>query len=1194
MNENYYELRYIETNSVGSGVFSLFDDIEDRRTLLDFIKGNDKIFLLGNPGIGKTTELEHLFECVWEDIDEEQIIPIFINVKTFRLVYRLEELIPTKEWQELPSILFIFDGLDEIGNIQDFISELENFILRYQHLKVKYLISCRTNIYEKYLIEVEYFKVAYLKYLSTNQIKSILKNKYGLFVSHKEIEELESVIQTPFNLDLFANYRIENGNFPSSLDESMELFITSEACRAREKLAKRFSITESQILIDTSKVAFTAELLQRNSITESELYQILGDKGIEIFQELPFVELQESGKEYNFRHKNYQEYFAAKYISQLEDDEIIKIISAEGLDKIKPSLFNTVTFLLNILKGDKFEFLKNWLLKNDIEVLFFADENRLSKDLKNQIFESYYEDQCLDKTFWLTNNGKIKVDVLADFANFDFLVGEIKNKDRLERNRISLVELLPYKNVTDAELGVIKSLLMELICDENAFFQSEILRAIKVSELYKKDQIFWGKIFEVVKDSGDNGVTHQLISILSNIPEKDRDNDKVYQIIFNHFKPQVDRVIRGTEQIVGNVMLSTADSQFFMRLIMMLFDESKTLKIDSIYSLDFKEKLIDKIIEFSKDAAFKELFLNFCFSSDIRLFAQEDYLSKVVMKVGISDYEMLKLLKSKHIQENSLYALSRFFTQSSIDVVAKAFSTGQLSFEEEKNIQSIRNWMSYVSRDLALHWQKVFLQAGVHFTDLLYTDDQVKELRENFEVFKKRNFDILFDKEEFRKETGSFFVINHIDEIEQPEFQKIFWKWYEDTGYHGLRYSVHALMEKAFQKQRKLNAEQIINLLDDEYIHLSVIKSILTHNSAMAYSLSESDRNVLVELGNKLEDRIDYENAIIIDSDKDESFSLTIHHKYIDTLLFFDFRFNIQRSDNFYLNVLDKGNLIGSSANNEESNFVDFINLRISDIEKLNEKVIENITKKKLLYPAKKDHFDYAINNNLKECYPIMEQQLIESDFLFFSNDLIDRFLEKIENPIDFLKSCCIDISSHLCWTAITLLKEKYSENDFCLRIAREYLASDHIDFVHKAVNILFYLNEEDSLFHYDKMLDKIIEFQRGDSSGYLPPDTINYTRTNEIELLEQLFYKVYAEGRSGSFYLHLSREFMRVLIANLARSKKSYEQVKPILISIKVKVMDNDTQAFQINQLLEILENSYLKENSKEISIEKIIKILN
>ncbi len=1193
MTRDYYELRYIETSVVNSGAFSLFDDEEDRITLLDFIMKNDKVFLLGNPGVGKTTELKFVFERLWSKIDQDQLIPIYVNIKTFRTVTRIEELIVAENWQNLPSIMFIFDGLDEIADIQDFISELENFIWKYKGLRIKYLISCRTNIYEKYLIEIDNFEVAYLKYLSVNQIKSILTNKYNIDTSDLKIESLESVLQTPFNLDLFAEYYLENGSFPATLEQSLELSSISEAQRAKKKLIKRFRILESQILNSCKKVAISAELMQRNYLSEPELIKILEEDFINVFQELPFIEIKD-GK-FNFRHKIYQEYFAAKYISELEFNEIIRLIAADELNKVKPSLFNAVTFLLNVLEGKKFELLRDWLFKNDIELLFFADDNRLTIQLQNQVFKTYYEDHCINKSFWLNNNGKIKTDILAKYADFEFLLDEIKNDERLERSRVSLIEILPYKILSLEEQTMVKDLYRELFHNKKTsdFFKSEILRAIKISEYYKDDSTFWNEILELSIYSDDNAISHQLISIFSNIPDNERDNNNLLQIVKNHFKPQEDRVIRGTEQIVGNIMLQTYDAAFFLELIKILFDDTKTLKIESIYSLNFKEELIKKIQEFSKDSDFKNSFLKFCFANDARLFNQEDFLSLVINSIGISSDEMLSLITDPKVQERSLYSLSRFFTESSINVVSQAFSNDELEFADDKNIQSIRNWMSHYNRDLALLWQQKFLDNGYKFSELLYSDQQINEFKENFDIFRKRNFDILFDREEFKKEIQAFFVSNEIDEIEQPEFQKLFWRWYEVTGYHGLSYSIHVLIEKAFQSVKKLTAELLISLLDNEYIHLSVIKSILTHNSAAGYALSEHEKKVLTELANKLETQIDYENAVIVNSTEDERFSITKHQKYIETLLFFDVRFNILRSDNFYLNVLDKGNLIGSSTYNEESNFVDYIKSRINDPAVLDNIVIQNIREKKLLYLARKDHFEYAINNDLKECFPTIEKQLIESDFLFFSNDLIERFLEKNDNPVDFLKSCCTEVTSYLCWNAIKILKEKYLEKDFCLNIARKYLAEGHSDYLHKAINILFYCNQADSLFYYDKMLNKMIDSQGGDSSGYLPPDASNYSHTNEVELVEQLFYTIFIDTNNFRFYLNRSREFMRALVAVFGGFKEGYEHLKPILFKIKEDVKGKDVLSFYINNLIEIFENAYLKVNSKEVSIEEVIRVL-
>jgi hypothetical protein len=52
---------------------------------------------------------------------------------------------------ENTSALYLQLKSDEIAEIQDFISAFEVFCLSNRILNIKYVISCRTNIYEKYL-----------------------------------------------------------------------------------------------------------------------------------------------------------------------------------------------------------------------------------------------------------------------------------------------------------------------------------------------------------------------------------------------------------------------------------------------------------------------------------------------------------------------------------------------------------------------------------------------------------------------------------------------------------------------------------------------------------------------------------------------------------------------------------------------------------------------------------------------------------------------------------------------------------------------------------------------------------------------------------------------------------------------------------------------------------------------------------
>jgi predicted NACHT family NTPase len=112
MKENNYEQRFIR-NSINNIEFSIFED-ENKKTLSDLLFENDKIVLLGNPGVGKTIELKELFEKLWKNKDESINFPFFINIKNFRKTSKFEDLIPYENWKDYSSSLqeYVKDIID--------------------------------------------------------------------------------------------------------------------------------------------------------------------------------------------------------------------------------------------------------------------------------------------------------------------------------------------------------------------------------------------------------------------------------------------------------------------------------------------------------------------------------------------------------------------------------------------------------------------------------------------------------------------------------------------------------------------------------------------------------------------------------------------------------------------------------------------------------------------------------------------------------------------------------------------------------------------------------------------------------------------------------------------------------------------------------------------------------------------------
>lgn len=107
------------------------------------------IVLLGNPGSGKTSEIKHRAISLWHNRDENEIIPFYRSLKNFNSSSTIASILPSN-YQKLPFLIVILDGLDEVYNITDFSNKLRSFIEEQKTAAakntLKFVISCRTSI----------------------------------------------------------------------------------------------------------------------------------------------------------------------------------------------------------------------------------------------------------------------------------------------------------------------------------------------------------------------------------------------------------------------------------------------------------------------------------------------------------------------------------------------------------------------------------------------------------------------------------------------------------------------------------------------------------------------------------------------------------------------------------------------------------------------------------------------------------------------------------------------------------------------------------------------------------------------------------------------------------------------------------------------------------------------------------------
>lgn len=101
---------------------------------------------------------------------------MFRSLKNFTQTSTIENYLP-KHISEFSNIIYIFDGIDEIADIEDFKSKIEVFVSF--NLKSKFIISCRTNIFENIAQELPDFKSYVLNDLSYFEGFDLLKMKCG-------------------------------------------------------------------------------------------------------------------------------------------------------------------------------------------------------------------------------------------------------------------------------------------------------------------------------------------------------------------------------------------------------------------------------------------------------------------------------------------------------------------------------------------------------------------------------------------------------------------------------------------------------------------------------------------------------------------------------------------------------------------------------------------------------------------------------------------------------------------------------------------------------------------------------------------------------------------------------------------------------------------------------------------------------
>lgn len=444
--------------------------------LIELIKENRQIVLVGEGGLGKTTELEYVAHLFSNEGWYCGLIRLIDYATT------LEQLIDInfENWQNLDldcKILILLDGLDEVENTM--IHQVENEIKQFckANKQAHFLISFRDN----YLIfqnqsEDDSKDENQLRQLKLDPIPSekvhtfITENATNpdYLISQLEKHKLLDICRNPFYLINFIRIYQSHDYVPINKSDFFNYLIESRISNEEKKggsISELVIENERKLLKNLEQLALTMQLAGKYKISNSDCQLVISETNIrKAAIRLVLIHRSDLFNHYRFEHNNFQEYLAAKRLTSFAWEQIQQIIFLPNR-KLKPKWRNTLSFLLNLLdpKSEFSHLLLDWMINNDIESLIKTEIVHLEQTVRNRIFYIIYDSYKIKQ---ITFDDAINEKQLSDFCGLG------KNYELLNFLVSELSKEVPIQTVSN---------ILSLLNDVNEVepsFQSTIINAL--------------------------------------------------------------------------------------------------------------------------------------------------------------------------------------------------------------------------------------------------------------------------------------------------------------------------------------------------------------------------------------------------------------------------------------------------------------------------------------------------------------------------------------------------------------------------------------------------------------------------------------------------------------------------------------------------------------------------------------------
>lgn len=1167
--EGYIQRKIVSFKSSG-------EEIDSNRSLYEICLEENRIILLADAGMGKSTELE----CFSYLANQDESVKVVFKELSEYVDEEIEDFIDERTIENSNSIMIVLDGFDEIEskNINTFSRKIKRFLKKYSQVRV--IISSRTNFYsshnkeEKTKSSLEGFHEVRLSPIDEESMTSYVQREVGCnekFFNKARENNMKTLISNPFFLVGLVQIYKEEQSFPKK-EELMNRLIEHRYSQDINKYNDTENLRERKIELMSmlEKMSFGLKCLNKQNISELE-YQDLFDYSERELLKYSGIWMKNKEAKWSFEHNNFKEFLAAKFLCAKSLEEIKSIITyGKDVEGVKPNWLNTLSFLVSVYEGND---IVEWLVEEYPTYVIDFELNTLDDGKRQDIVIGILEEHK-KKKMWISWNVK-SIEKLSLFGQGEKLIQYLREEIKTEKyfkTQSNCISLLRYFTDFAGMENDIRQCLIRF-CKGNARSDEKKLAISVFSNrcLFTEDSV--RQLIDLLSREDDTILRIEICELLLNHNLQ----NKYVDFVLESFDVWHEGICNGEIKIklksVMDRLIEKMSEYFAVKKIL-----NHIKKIDNRTIMwGWIGKTLDPIFKTAE-----ELYKNGC---------EEIFIDVMEVFVDSMENAVHQLANpSKSFLENmgKIYDVYIFIITN-----CQNYRYRMLLLEEVMDNDCIDDFINkYVNNELEN--RNFFVEycnrrhdGDYRYLDMIYAikekENIILEPKVKIDYFsieiegKQKYFNALFDKKEYLKLVEEF-IGKFMPEGEFVEnlFYELDNKNYLERIYCDLRVYENNREEKLRQMIRKVNWElflidKIILLLSNEYENLEIEEEQKLY--IKRYCEKELEKHVL-----KKNIAVEKNGYSVFQNELGEFVN------NVEKVVFLSEFFEFEYEEQVYLDMLMIPAFFFNDSKYDDFGFPKYITARI-DLQKLKSQIVFNLENKHIAGELACQYMYFCKENNMDNAIRLALEIWSDLEYKEYSRSKAFEYIVAIKGRTYIYEKMLVG-SDEIQFKIIA--KELLEECDSRV-IQRMIIENKKSNDGKLYLKELIYMNSEYGLKKYHELAKQINRLPDYAEDGTIPSITDAISNANDIsnlsiimELCELAMHEGFKDTEGWGLYNSVYRSIKLMAQSDALKVRKNLKELEE-------KNLRNERIVSFCNQMIEDIKTELYSQISQSWSIKEL-----